>query len=60
MSLEPAMAAVAGWLFLHELLSPRQCLAVALVIAASTGSTLTSRRAKQDSEGEPGEGWQGG
>jgi len=44
MSLEPAVAALAGLLFLHEILSPRQWLAVALVIAASTGSTLTSRR----------------
>lgn len=60
MSLEPAMAAIAGWLFLHELLSPRQCVAVALVIAASTGSTLTSRGPKQGNDGELGEGWQGG
>ena len=60
MSLEPAVAAVAGWIFLHELLSLRQCLAVALVIAASTGATLTSSRPKQGNEGEPGEGWQGG
>lgn len=60
MSLEPAVAAVAGWIFLHEVLSPRQCMAVALVIAASTGSTLTSSRPKQGNEGEPGEGWQGG
>jgi hypothetical protein len=60
MSLEPAVAALAGWVFLHEVLSPRQWLAVALVIAASAGSTLTSRRAKQVAEGESGEGWQGG
>jgi inner membrane transporter RhtA len=55
---EPALAAFAGLIFLHELLRPPQWLAVALVIAASTGSTLTSRRAernKLDAE----EGWQG-
>lgn len=45
MSLEPAFAALAGRLFLGEILSPAQWLAVALVIAASTGSTLTGRRA---------------
>src|SRR5919112_1577201 len=45
MSVEPALAALAGLIFLHEVLTPLQSLAVALVIAASTGSTLTSRRA---------------
>ena len=60
MSLEPAVAALAGLVFLHEVLSPPQWLAVALVIAASTGSTLTSRRAEKAAEGESGEGWQGG
>jgi inner membrane transporter RhtA len=60
MSLEPAVAALAGLVFLREVLSPRQWLAVALVIAASTGSTLTSRRAARVAEGESGEGWQGG
>ncbi len=58
MSLEPALAAFAGLLFLREMLTPPQWLAVALVIAASTGSTLTSRRAdrtRPDTE----EGWQG-
>ncbi len=60
MSLEPAVAALAGLVFLHEVLSPRQWLAVLLVIAASTGSTLTSRAPDQAAEGESGEGWQGG
>ncbi len=60
MSLEPAVGALAGLFLLHEVLSPRQWLAVALVIAASAGSTLTSRRAEQIAEGEAGEGWQGG
>ena len=50
MSLEPAVAAVAGWLFLHEMLTPRQWVAVALVIAASTGATLTTKRRKQGGE----------
>jgi inner membrane transporter RhtA len=60
MSLEPAVAAVIGLVFLHEVLSLRQWLAVALVIAASAGSTLTSRRGEQVAAGESGEGWQGG
>ncbi len=60
MSLEPAVAALLGLVFLHELLSFRQWLAVALIIAASTGSTLTSRRPAPLGGGEPGEGWQGG
>ncbi len=60
MSLEPAVAALVGLVFLHELLSVRQWLAVALIIAASTGSTLTSRRPAPLVGGEAGEGWQGG
>jgi len=60
MSLEPAVAALAGLVFLHEFLSPRQWLAVVLVIAASTGSTLTSRRAEQVAAVVSEEGWQGG
>ena len=60
MSLEPAVAALAGMVFLHEVLSLRQWLAVTLVIAASAGSTLTSVRAEQVTEGGSVEGWQGG
>ena len=60
MSLEPAVAALLGLVFLHELLSFRQWLAVALIIAASTGSTLTSRRPAPLVGGEAGEGWRGG
>jgi inner membrane transporter RhtA len=43
MSLEPAVAALVGLVFLHEILSAPQWLAVALVIAASVGSTVTAR-----------------
>lgn len=45
MSLEPALAALAGLVFLSERLTPLQWLAVALVSAASAGSTLTARGA---------------
>lgn len=41
MSLEPAIAATAGFLILHQTLSPLQSLAIALVIAASMGAVRT-------------------
>ncbi|RTQ45671.1 DMT family transporter [Hymenobacter gummosus] len=43
MSLEPVAAALSGWLLLHEQLTAGQWLAVALIVAASAGATLTSR-----------------
>jgi inner membrane transporter RhtA len=45
MSLEPAAAALCGWFFLGEHLTLGQWLAVALVMAASAGATLTVRKA---------------
>lgn len=45
LSLEPAVAALAGAAFLHEALSTRQWLAVACVSAASAGAVFTARRA---------------
>jgi inner membrane transporter RhtA len=42
MSLEPAVAALCGFLLLHEYLSVTQSIAVILVIAASAGATFTS------------------
>ncbi|MBD0840257.1 EamA family transporter [Streptomyces sp. TRM68416] len=41
MSLEPAIAAAAGFLILQQALSPVQALAIALVIAASMGAVRT-------------------
>lgn len=47
MSLEPAAAAVCGLLFLREHLSIHEWAAIALIVGASTGSTLTkSKQAK--------------
>lgn len=43
MSLEPAMAALSGMLFLGESLNLVQWLGLLAIIAASAGSTLTSR-----------------
>lgn len=46
MSLEPAMAAISGILFLGEVLSLVQWLALLAIIIASAGSTMTLRPAK--------------
>lgn len=43
MSLEPAVAALSGFVFLGERLTPVQCLAIACVVAASIGATATER-----------------
>lgn len=45
MSLEPAIGALSGFLFLHESLTPVQWLAIGLVIAASAGTAMTSQGA---------------
>lgn len=47
MSMEPAMAAIAGMIFLSEALTLFQWLALLLIITASMGSTLTLRHEKQ-------------
>lgn len=44
MSLEPAAAAICAFIFLQEYLSFNEILAVVFVVAASAGSTITSRR----------------
>lgn len=44
MSLEPAIAAATGWLWLGERLASAQLLAVAAIIAASAGAALSARR----------------
>jgi inner membrane transporter RhtA len=38
MSFEPAIAAIAGVVFLHEHLTPIQWLAIGLIIVASVGT----------------------
>ncbi|RDG35719.1 EamA family transporter [Streptomyces corynorhini] len=52
MSLEPAIAATAGFLVLHQALSATDALAIALVIAASIGAvrTQTARRGRMRTE----------
>jgi inner membrane transporter RhtA len=43
MSMEPAIGALSGLVFLHEVLSTTQWLAIAAIIMASVGATLTIR-----------------
>lgn len=40
LSASPAVSALAGWLILHEALSPVQCLGMACISAACAGSTI--------------------
>jgi inner membrane transporter RhtA len=42
MSMEPAIGALSGLLFLHETLSMTQWLAIGAIIVASAGATLTT------------------
>lgn len=44
MSLEPAAAALCGLVLLNERLSFNECMAVALVVIASAGATVTARK----------------
>jgi len=44
MSMEPALAAISGMIFLGEVLTLSQTLALGAIITASMGSTLTQRR----------------
>ncbi|MFB8188031.1 DMT family transporter [Microbacterium sp. NPDC055988] len=48
LSLEPAFATLAGWLILSQDATPLRMLAVALVIAASVGTTLGVRKDRRD------------
>lgn len=48
LSLEPAFATLAGWLILGQAATPLRMMAVALVIAASVGTTLGVRRERRE------------
>lgn len=47
MSLEPAVASICALIFLQEYLSLKECLAVACVVIASAGATLTAKRKQE-------------
>ncbi|GMA27458.1 hypothetical protein GCM10025874_07110 [Arenivirga flava] len=53
LSLEPAAAALFGWVLLDQHLQPAQLAAVAVVIAASIVSTLSAPRASERAPGPP-------
>jgi inner membrane transporter RhtA len=53
MSAEPAIAAAMGWLILHERLALPQWAAIAAIMAASLGATLTMGRAAAPAEVPP-------
>ena len=48
MSLEPAVAAAAGFVVLGEVLDARELVAIALVVAASAGATRTAQTVPRD------------
>ncbi|MEJ4103890.1 EamA family transporter [Corynebacterium bovis] len=48
LSLEPAVAALAGWVMLGQVLGVRQWVAVGLVVLASGGTTLSRPRPTRD------------
>ncbi|WP_252273217.1 threonine/homoserine exporter RhtA [Pseudomonas subflava] len=48
MSLEPAIAALSGLIFLSEVLSPTQWLAIGAIILASTGAAATIKPRQHD------------
>ncbi|MEL4163980.1 EamA family transporter [Corynebacterium bovis] len=48
LSLEPAVAALAGWVMLGQVLDVRQWVAVGLVVLASGGTTLSRPRRTRD------------
>jgi len=52
MSLEPAVAALSGFIFLGETLLWNQWLALATIIAASIGCTFTTQHARQQKEAQ--------
>ena len=49
MSLEPAVAALAGWVVLDQVLGARELLAIALVVVASAGRRRAQRRRRRTS-----------
>jgi len=53
LSLEPAIAALAGWALLDQPLGPVTAVAVGVVVLASAGSTLSGRRPDRPADRPP-------
>lgn len=47
MSMEPVVAALAGFVFLHEALTMRQTIAIAAIVIASLGTALTMQNRRE-------------
>jgi inner membrane transporter RhtA len=56
LSLEPAVAALAGWVLLSQPLGAREAVAVGVVVLASIGSTLSARRPAGEAPARTGAG----
>jgi inner membrane transporter RhtA len=54
MSLEPAAAAISGWIILGQRLGPTELTALVMVSAASVGVTLASRPSERPDAPAPG------
>lgn len=54
LALEPAAAAILGAVLLSQVLTPLQCAAVALVVAAGIASTLAAGPSRQQQHSQPG------
>ena len=53
MSLEPVVAAIAGFIFLHEALTVRQLIAIAAIVAASLGTAMSEQEQARDLKDPP-------
>lgn len=53
LSLEPAIASMAGWFFLRQPITPLQGLAIVVVIGASISATRSQNSGSRDSSREP-------
>lgn len=53
MSLEPVVAALAGFVFLHEALTLRQIIAIAAIVAASLGTAMTMQTQTDEFKDHP-------
>jgi len=53
MSMEPAAAAICGFIFIHEILSVTEWLAIVLIVLASLGAALTAKKQSNQLESGP-------
>ena len=56
MSMEPAIAAIAGWALLNQETGPIRWVAIFLLMTASVGITLTTTKGNSHKQKDDGEG----